>query len=71
MSTRPDRITIPLEDFKTLIARAYAALDYDEAWPTNEELFGGPTETRDDELKWRANDYADEIINAYLVEVNR
>ncbi len=63
----PADITLSYEDLRTLIQRAYATLYAGEEWPTNEELGGHALlGTRDDEFKWEAQEYAEEIIAAYL-----
>lgn len=61
----PD-VTLSYGHLRTLISRAYANLEFDEDWPTNEELGGHRLlGTRDDELKFEAKNYAEEVIDAY------
>ena len=48
------------------IARVFADLDPGEPWPTNEELGGGPTGTRDDEYRHECMDRARAALDAAL-----
>ena len=47
-------------------ARALAHLEPDEDWPTNAELGGGPTGTRDDEYRSETRDESAACIRAAL-----
>lgn len=48
------------------MARMFAGLEPGEPWPTNEELGGGPTGTRDDEYRHECMDRARAALNALL-----
>lgn len=48
------------------MARAWACLDPGEPWPTNEELGGGLTGTRDDEYRHECMDRARAALDALL-----
>ena len=48
------------------MARAFACLEPGEPWPTNEELGGGPTGTRDDEYRHECMDRARAALDALL-----
>lgn len=48
------------------MARVLADLDPGEPWPTNEELGGGPTGTRDDEYRHECMDRARAALDALL-----
>lgn len=48
------------------MARVFADLDPGESWPTNEELGGGPTGTRDDEYRHDCMDRARAALEALL-----
>lgn len=50
------------------MARAIAVLEPGEPWPTNEELGGGPTGTRDDEYRYDCLDRARAALAALLQE---
>lgn len=50
------------------MARVFADLDPGEPWPTNEELGGGPTGTRDDEYRNECMDRARAALDALLQE---
>jgi hypothetical protein len=58
------RAVIPCDpiEAREKIARYLAMLDPDDDWPTNAELGGGPTGTRDDEFKAAHYENADEIL---------
>ena len=63
-------VTVTYALLRTIAERAYAHLDHDEEWPTNEELGGNYfTGTRDDELKHAARDYADSLIAALRPDI--
>lgn len=65
-------VTVTYGLLRTLAERAYAQLDYDEEWPTNEELGGNYfTGTRDDELRHAARDYADSIIASLRPDIEK
>lgn len=55
-----DEVLIPLDrdDGVERMARVFADLDPGEPWPTNAELGGGPTGTRDDEYRHEYLDLA-------------
>lgn len=65
-----DRLFIPLDmdDAIERMARAIADLEPGEPWPTNEELGGGPTGTRDDEYRHDCMDRARFALGALLQE---
>lgn len=48
------------------IARRLASLEPNEPWPTNEELGGSLTGTRDDEYRHGMNEQATEILDDIL-----
>lgn len=50
------------------MARVLADLDPGEPWPTNEELGGGPSGTRDDEYRHECMDRARAALAALLEE---
>ena len=50
------------------MARVLADLELGEPWPTNEELGGGPTGTRDDEYRHECMDRARAALDALLQE---
>lgn len=54
------------EDTIERMARAIADLEPGEPWPTNEELGGGPTGTRDDEYRYSCMDRARAAFDALL-----
>lgn len=54
------------EDTIERMARVLAYLDPGEPWPTNEELGGGPTGTRDDEFWHDCMDHARAVLAALL-----
>jgi peptidyl-tRNA hydrolase, PTH2 family len=54
-------------DGRYALARAFAGLESGEPWPTNEQLGGGSTGTRDDEFQDMQFDRADEFLVHYLV----
>lgn len=54
------------EDTIERMARVFADLEPGEPWPTNEELGGGPTGTRDDEYRHEYLDHARAVLNALL-----
>ena len=49
-----------------MVERAALALAYADEWPTNEELGGSLTGTRDDELRDSCRDEARRILEAAL-----
>lgn len=48
------------------MARVFADLDPGEPWPTNADLGGGPTGTRDDEFWHDCMDHARAVLAALL-----
>lgn len=65
----PDPLTpIDTDAAVERMARAFADLDPGEPWPTNEELGGGPTGTRDDEYRHEYVDRARAALDALLQE---
>ena len=54
------------EDTIERMARVLAYLDPGEPWPTNAELGGGPTGTRDDEFWHDCMDHARAVLAALL-----
>lgn len=50
------------------LAKALAQLEPDEPWPTNAELGGGLTGTRDDEFRDGKRDEARELLAELLVD---
>lgn len=63
-------MTTPDEKAREAAARALAELAPGEAWPTNEELGGGPAGTRDDEYRDSTQERANEVIDAYLAALS-
>lgn len=63
----PDLLTpIDTDAAVERMARAFACLEPGEPWPTNEELGGGPTGTRDDEYRHECMDRARAALGALL-----
>lgn len=46
------------------VARQLANLEEGEPWPTNEQLGGNMTGTRDDEFRWSKQEEAEEVLSA-------
>lgn len=63
-----DEVLIPLDRDAAVerMARVFADLDPGEPWPTNEELGGGLTGTRDDEYRYSCMDRAHAALDALL-----
>lgn len=63
-----DEVLIPLDRQAAVehLARVFADLDPGEPWPTNEELGGGHTGTRDDEYRYSCMDRARAALDALL-----
>lgn len=63
-----DEVLIPLDRDTGVerMARVLADLDPGEPWPTNEELGGGLTGTRDDEYRYECMDRARAALDALL-----
>lgn len=61
-----DEVLIPLDRDAAVerMARVLADLDPGEPWPTNKELGGGPTGTRDDEYRYSCMDRAHAALDA-------
>ena len=63
----PDPLT-PIDTYAAVerMARVLAYLEPGDQWPTNEELGGGPTGTRDDEYRHECMDRARAALDALL-----
>lgn len=63
-----DEVLIPLDRDAAVerMARVFAYLDPADPWPTNADLGGGPTDTRDDEYRHERMDRAHAALDALL-----
>lgn len=59
-------VPLDTDDAIERMARVFADLEPGEPWPTNEELGGGPTGTRDDEYRHECMDRARAALDALL-----
>lgn len=59
-------ISLDIEGGVERMARVLADLEPGEPWPTNAELGGGPTGTRDDEYRYSCMDRAHAVLDALL-----
>lgn len=57
---------LDMDDAIERMAKVLVDMDLGEPWPTNEELGGGPTGTRDDEYRHECMDRARAALDAAL-----